>query len=84
MWFASVQIPLRYKLYLLAAAAFVFGLLKWRSASVDEAIRDLESKQREAADRAIRTHREVRNEVEILDDDDLYRRASEWVRRPDD
>lgn len=84
MWLPGFQFPLRYKLYLLAAAAFVFGLLKWRSAAVDEAIRELESKQREAADRATRTHKEVRDEVEILDDDDLYRRASEWVRRHND
>lgn len=84
MRFAGFQIPLRYKLYLLAAAAFVFGLFHWRNTAVENAIHELERKQRKEADRAVRASREVRDEVEILDDVDLYNRASRWVRGRDD
>lgn len=84
MWLAGFQIPLRYKLYLLAAAAFVFGLFHWRNSAVENAIHKLEQKQRDEADKARKTSREVRDEVEILDDVDLYGRASRWVRNRDD
>lgn len=84
MWLPAFNIPLRYKMYLLGAAAFVFGLLKWRSAAVKEAIQRLEARQREVADRAIRRSKEVRDEVEVLDDDELYVRASRWVSDPKD
>jgi hypothetical protein len=84
MWLAGFQIPLRYKLYLLAAAAFVLGLLRWRNAAVSNAIDELKARQREAEDQARRTSAEVRDEVEILDDVGLYERASRWVRNHND
>jgi len=84
MWLAGFQIPLRYKLYLLAAVAFVFGLVRWRNTAIENAIRKLEQKQRDEADRARNTNREVRDEIEILDDVGLYNRASSWVRNSDD
>ena len=84
MWLASFQIPLRYKLYLFAAAAFVFGLVHWRNTAIENALAKLERQRREEADKALRTGREVRNDVEILDDVGLADRASEWVRNRND
>jgi hypothetical protein len=84
MWLAGFQVPLRYKLYLLAAAAFVFGLVHWRNTAIESAIHKLEQKQRDEADKARNTNREVRDEIEILDDVNLYNRASRWVRNSDD
>jgi hypothetical protein len=78
------SIPLRYQIYALAAAAFVLGLLRWRSRAVEDALDIAREEQRQEVERALREQRKVRDEIEILDDVDLYSRASRWVRNSDD
>jgi hypothetical protein len=84
MWFTGFQIPLRYKLYLLAAAAFVLGLFRWRNVAVSDALDELRDQQKKAAEKALRTSLEVRDQVEILDDVGLRDRAYHWVRKRND
>ena len=72
----------RIKLYIAAGAAFVLGLLGiyWRGKSAGaEAERSKHLRRRVDA---MKTAKDVRDE--IMDDPDLVRRASEWVRSDDD
>lgn len=74
------MIPLRLKLYLAAAAAFILGVLGIRA----KWIRDGEERVRnQIADKrlkAMKAAQEVRNEVEAFDRDTLRGRATVWVR----
>lgn len=82
--FPSLAIPLKYKLYAVLCAAFVLGLLRWRNKAVADAVDRLTQQQRDAADAAANARKEVRHEVEILDDAGLAERASKWVRNRND
>lgn len=78
-WLALI--PLKVKVGLVVGAAFVIGLLRWRSAAVERALEDL--RQRQDAQRAenVRTAGEVKHEIETLDDVGLGARASKWLRK---
>lgn len=74
------MIPARWQLYLIVAAAFIVGLIGIRSKLLAEG----EARARVKIDRArldaIEAAKEIDNEVEALDPDDLRRRATVWVR----
>lgn len=78
-WLALI--PLKVKVGLVVGAAFVIGLLRWRSVAVERALEDL--RQRQDAQRAenVRTAGEVKHEIETLDDVGLGARASKWLRK---
>ena len=78
------MIPARLKLYALLALAFVAGALGIYSANLRL---KAERQRREIAERrlkAVTTKMEVRDEIEIMDDERLSDRAREWVRSDDD
>lgn len=70
----------RFQLYLFLAAAFVLGVLGVYATGVQRGVDRAQRKvdQRRLGD--MQTAKEVEDEIEILDDVDLARRASEWVR----
>ena len=76
-------IPLRWKIYGLAARAFVFALMRWRSAAVDSALAEAEAQRNKQRLKAIEEAAKVRDEVEIMDDTGLADRASRWMRGND-
>ena len=61
-WLALI--PLKVKIGLVVGAAFVIGLMRWRSAAVDKALEDL--RQQQALQRAerITAAGEVKHEIE--------------------
>ena len=78
-WLALI--PLRWKIYALVAAAFVFGVFGMRARWVDGALAKAEAKRNEARLKAVREANEVRRDVEVMDDTGLADRASRWVRK---
>lgn len=73
----------RLKLYAIAGAAFVLGLLGiyWRGRS-DGASSERASATKQRLDQLLEA-KEVENEIEILDDVGLGERAGRWVRERD-
>lgn len=71
----------RIKLFALVAVAFVLGFLGLRSMWIKEGIDKERVKRQEQRLKSIEKAKEVRNEIEILDDDGLAARASEWMRK---
>jgi hypothetical protein len=70
----------RFQLYLFLAAAFVLGALGIYATGVQ---RGADRAQRKVDGRRLgnmQAAKEVEDEIEILDDVDLARRAAEWVR----
>lgn len=78
-WLALI--PFKVKVALLVGAAFVIGLLRWRSVAVEKALQDLRDKQDLQRANNIRAAVETKHEVETLDDVGLAARASEWLRK---
>lgn len=78
-WLALI--PFKVKVALLVGAAFVIGLLRWRSVAVEKALQDLRDKQDLQRANNIRTAVETKHEVETLDDVGLAARASQWLRK---
>lgn len=76
----AAMIPWRVKLVAAVAVAFMFGLLKWRSAAVDRALEDLRQEQETRRMNAVLEAQEVKKDVETLDDVGLGRRAARWLR----
>jgi len=74
----------RIQLYLLIGAAFLLGAVGIYVSGVQRGIDRTKRKIDERRLDNMHTAKEVQNEVEILDDVDLVRRASEWVRKSDD
>jgi len=74
----------RIQLYLLIGAAFLLGAVGIYVNGVQRGIDRTKRKIDERRLDNMHTAKEVQNEVEILDDVDLVRRASEWVRKSDD
>ena len=74
----------RIQLYLLIGAAFLLGAVGIYVSGVQRGIDRTKRKIDERRLDNTHTAKEVQNEVEILDDVDLVRRASEWVRKSDD
>lgn len=71
----------RLKLYALVAVAFVLGFLGLRSMWIKEGIDRERVKRQEQRLKSIEKAKEVKNEVELLDDEGLAARASEWMRK---
>ena len=78
-WLALI--PLKVKVALVVGAAFVVGLLRWRSAAVERALEDLRIEQALQRAERMRLAEETKNEVQTLDDVGLGSRASKWLRR---
>jgi hypothetical protein len=78
-WLALI--PARWKLYALLAASFVFGVFGIRAYWVEVALSREEAKRNSARLRAINEAKEVRRDVETLDDSGLVDRASRWLRK---
>jgi hypothetical protein len=78
-WLALI--PLRWQIYALVAAAFVFGIFGMRAYWVDGALAKAEAKRNEARLRAVKKASEVRRDVEGVDDAGLADRASRWLRK---
>lgn len=78
-WLALI--PLKVKIGLVVGAAFVIGLLRWRSAAVERALEGLRQQQALQRSENVRTAGEVKHEVETLDDVGLGARASQWLRK---
>lgn len=74
------MIPIRWKIYAFVAAAFLLGLLRWRSIAVQRAIEDLERQRAESRLKAAKKAKEIRDDVESQDDVHLAERARQWVR----
>lgn len=74
------MIPARWQLYLVIAAAFIVGLLGIRSKLLADGEARLRAKMDRARLDAVQAAKEIDNEVEGLDPDDLKRRATVWVR----
>jgi len=74
----------RIQLYLLIGAAFLLGAVGIYVSGVQRGIDRTKRKIDARRLDNMHTAKEVQNEVEILDDVDLVRRASEWVRKSDD
>jgi hypothetical protein len=77
LWLA---ISPRIKLYALALLAFIATILKLRHDAVSKALLKLQVDQAEKRIDAMRTAKEIEDEIEILDDSGLSGRASRWVR----
>ena len=78
-WLALI--PFKVKVALLVGAAFVIGLLRWRSVAIEKALQDLRNKQDLQRANNIRAAVETKHEVETLDDVGLAARASKWLRK---
>ena len=74
----------RIQLYLFIGAAFILGAVGIYASGVQRGIDRTKRKIDERRLDNMQTAKEVQDEVEILDDVDLVRRASEWVRKTDD
>jgi hypothetical protein len=77
------MIPLKWKIWGLVAAAFVFGLLGWRRSAVEAALAEAEAKRANQRLKAISKAKEIREDVESQSDDNLAKRAGKWVRNND-
>ena len=78
-WLALI--PFKVKVALLVGAAFVIGLLRWRSVAIEKALQDLRDKQDLQRAENILAAGETRHEIETLDDVGLAARASQWLRK---
>lgn len=67
-----------------ATIAFVFvaALLGFRTFVRNNAFREIETKELKRRIETIRQSERIDNEVENMDDDDLVRAASRWLRHP--
>ena len=71
----------RLQLYLLIGAAFVLGAVGIYASGVHRGVDRTKRRIDERRLENMRTAKEVEDEIETLDDVDLVRRASEWVRK---
>ena len=78
-WLALI--PWRMKVAAVVAAAFVLGLLRWRSVAVEKALEKARQEQETYRLNAVMDAQKVKADVEILDDVGLAARASKWVRK---
>lgn len=78
-WLALI--PWRVKVAAVVAAAFVLGLLRWRSAAVERALERARQEQETHRLNAIMDAQKVKADVETLDDVGLAARASQWLRK---
>ena len=74
----------RIQLYLFIGAAFILGAVGIYASGVQRGIDRTKRKIDERRLDNMQTAKEVEDEIEILDDVDLARRAHEWVRKADD
>lgn len=73
----------RIQLYLLIGAAFVLGAVGIYASGLQRGIDRTKRKIDERRLENMQVAKEVEDEIELLDDVDLVRRASEWVRKTD-
>lgn len=71
---------LRIKFYIILALAFGLGLLRIRSMIVDNTVARLAAERERARLDAALKAKQVREEVDALDDMGLADRASRWLR----
>jgi hypothetical protein len=74
----------RIQLYLFIGAAFVLGAVGIYASGVQRGIDRTQRRIDKQRLDNMKTAKDVKDEVEILDDVDLARRAQRWVRNPDD
>lgn len=74
------MIPLRAKLYLAVAAAFLLGVFGVRAKWLKDGEQKVRAQITERRLETIKEAQDVRNEVEALDRDTLRGRATIWVR----
>jgi hypothetical protein len=75
-------IPLRWKIYALAALAFGLALLGWRQNAVSRALESAAAERLRRDVAASTKARERDAELHAMDDASLADRAHEWVRPP--
>ena len=78
-WLALI--PWRIKVAAVVAAAFVLGLLRWRSVAVERALENARQAQETYRLNAVMDAQKVKADVETLDDVGLAARASKWLRK---
>ena len=78
-WLALI--PWRIKMAAVVAAAFVLGLLRWRSVAVERALENARQEQETYRLNAVMDAQKVKADVETLDDVGLAARASKWLRK---
>jgi hypothetical protein len=74
----------RIQLYLFIGAAFILGAVGIYASGVQRGIDRTQRRIDKQRLDNIKTAKDVQDEVEILGDVDLARRAQRWVRNPDD
>jgi hypothetical protein len=74
----------RLQFYFFIGAAFVLGVLGIYASGVQRGVDRTKRKIDERRLENMRTAKEVKDEIEILDDVDLVRRAQRWVRKDSD
>ena len=74
----------RIQLYLFIGAAFILGAVGIYASGVQRGIDRTQRRIDKQRLDNMKTAKDVKDEVEILDDVDLARRAQRWVRNPDD
>jgi hypothetical protein len=74
----------RIQLYLFIGAAFVLGAVGIYASGVQRGIDRTQRRIDKQRLDNMKTAKDVKDEVEILDDVDLARRAQRWVRKSDD
>jgi hypothetical protein len=74
----------RIQLYLFIGAAFILGAVGIYASGVQRGIDRTQRRIDKQRLDNMKTAKDVKDEVEILDDVDLARRAQRWVRKSDD
>ena len=74
----------RIQLYLFISAAFVLGVLGMYASGVHRGIDRTQRKIDARRLHNLKTAKDVEDEIQILDDVDLARRAQRWMRGSDD
>ncbi len=73
----------RLKIYSIGAVVFVAALLKMRHDAVSKALVKMQADQAEKRIDAMRTAKEIEDEITTLDDDALLERSGKWLRKGD-
>ncbi|MGB1843877.1 MAG: hypothetical protein ACPHIB_06925 [Thalassobaculaceae bacterium] len=73
-------IPIRFKIYGILAVGLLLGLLGWRNAGIKSALERAEAEETKRRLDQIKISRDIKDEVQALDDNGLRSRASKWVR----
>lgn len=74
-------IPSRVQYYLIIAAVFIAGIFGIYWAGGQSKKQEIEAKQDKKRIKNMKVAKEVKDEIKALDDGNLRKRASKWVRR---